>query len=96
MSTYVLVDLNIEDMEVLSEYLTRIPDLISKHGGRYLVRGAEPTVVHGTAEPPQYIVVLEFPSRADVEAFMQAREESGLADIFARGTRSRILVADGA
>jgi len=39
MHGYIIVDVNIKDMEGVMEYASRIPELIEKHGGRYLVKG---------------------------------------------------------
>jgi len=94
MSAYVLVDIDVEEGEAFSQYVAKIPDLIAKHDGCYLVRGAEPALVHG-ASAPQYMAVLAFPTRATAEAFFEERAEAGLADLFAASTRSRILLVDG-
>ena len=77
------------------EYVGKITDLISKHGGRYLVQGAEPELVSGNSEIPGHVVVLEFPSKDSARAFLEERSELGLADLFLRATNSRVLLADG-
>jgi len=96
MPAYVLVDLRVEQMEAFMTYVAAIGDLIQAHGGRYLVRGAEPLLVHGEAGLADRSVVIEFPSRERAEAFLAARTAAGLADLFARATSSRILLVDGA
>ncbi|MBD3648191.1 MAG: DUF1330 domain-containing protein [Pseudomonadales bacterium] len=95
MKAYVIVDITIENSEDFMEYVGQIPALIAKHGGRYLVRGAEPETVLAQSESPQYLAVLEFPSRESANAFLEERNSVGLADLFARTTKSRILLADG-
>ena len=96
MKAYLVVDVSIVELEVFREYVSRISPLIAKHGGEYLVKGAEPTIVLGGDDVPQYVVVIEFPSRQVAEAFLQEREETGLAETFVRGTSGRILLVDGA
>jgi len=39
MSAYMIVDLNVHDAERFQDYRKRVPSLIEKHGGEYLVRG---------------------------------------------------------
>ena len=77
------------------EYVGQISALISKHGGRYLVRGAEPETIVAGSDVPQFVVVLEFPSKSAAKAFFDERADVGLADLFSRATRSRIMVAEG-
>jgi uncharacterized protein (DUF1330 family) len=69
--------------------------LISKHGGRYIVQGAEPTVVEGRGAEAQSSVVLEFPDRQAAENFLDERSKSDLHEIWAQTTESRILLVDG-
>lgn len=96
MKAYLVVDLDVADPEVFSTYVGRIGALIEKHQGEYLVRGAPPTTVLARGDSPQHLVVIEFPSRRRAEAFLEERAAEGLSEIFARGTNSRILLADGA
>ena len=93
MKAYVLVDINVEEPDAYTEYVGEITGLISKHGGKYLVRGAEPVL--GDSQSPQHVVILEFPSRESANAFFDERANLGLRDLFSRATRSRIILADG-
>jgi uncharacterized protein (DUF1330 family) len=95
MTAYVVVTMNITDQEPLMEYVGRIGKLLEKHGGRYLVRGEPPEVIHGGDNLPERLVVLEFPDMATARAFFEERKSLGLADLFSRGTDSAILLAEG-
>lgn len=95
MKTYVQVDFTILDPDQFMTYVERIPALIEKHGGRYLVRGVEPSVVKQDAEVLARNVILEFPSREAVDAFLEERNAAGLMTLWEKTTRSRILVLDG-
>ena len=57
---YVLVDINIDDTDGFMRYVSQITDLITKHGGRYVVRGAVPETLLDNGATPQHIAVLEF------------------------------------
>ncbi len=95
MKAYVLVDISIVDRDGFFEYAERIPDLIRRNEGKYLIRGEAPDVVLAGQGQPDYVALLEFPSKELANAFLEARNESGLADLFARSTNGRILLAVG-
>ena len=95
MKAYLMIELNLIDMEGFMEYAQRIPALISKHGGRYLVQGVEPTVVEKRGDVSQRAVLLEFPDRPAAEAFLDERSKSDLHGIWAKTTDSQILLVDG-
>lgn len=95
MHGYIVVDVNIKDMEGFMEYASRIPDIMEKHGGRYIVKGAEPDVVRESNDIPQYLVVIEFPSVEAADSFIEERSKSDLIEIFNRSTEGRILRVEG-
>lgn len=51
-------------------YLPTANALVAQHGGRYLARTANHTRVEGEGTDPALRIVIEWPSRAAVEAFM--------------------------
>jgi len=96
MKAYLLIDLNVTDLEGFMVYAGRIPEMIQKHHGRYLVQGVAPTVIEQTdSEEYERSVVLEFPDRTSAQGFLEERSHSDLHDIWARTTKSRILLVDG-
>lgn len=92
---YIVVDVTIQCMEGFMEYAARIPELIAKHKGRYIVKGAEPKVVRLGEEVPQYSVIIEFPSVQAADDFIEERAQSELIEIFNRSTVGRILRVEG-
>lgn len=95
MAVYVQIDINITNMTAFQDYISRIPALISKHGGTYVVKGETPTVIEAYDDVPQRSVILQFPDRNAVDAFFADRKATGLVDLWQQATRSRILVLDG-
>ena len=47
MKAYLVLDFSIRDVAAFMPYVAAIPAFIDKHGGRYVVQGAEPRVVEG-------------------------------------------------
>ena len=95
MRGYITVDVNITDMEGFMEYASRVPALMEKHGGKYIVKGAEPEVIRKSGEAPQFVVVIEFPSVGAADGFIEERSKSELIEIFNRSTVGRILKVEG-
>ena len=95
MQAYLVIDLNITDLPGFMLYAQRIPALIEKHAGRYIVQGVEPTVIEGSGDQLQRSVIIEFPSRLAAHAFLDERRNSDLHSIWSNATDSRILLVDG-
>ncbi len=61
MPAYVISEVEVLDESAAEQYRQRAARSIEAYGGRYLVRGAAPTVVEGQPTRRR-IVVVEFPS----------------------------------
>src|SRR5262245_37047030 len=44
---YLVLDFTIHDLAPFREYIEKVPAFIRKHGGNYIVQGAEPTPMEG-------------------------------------------------
>jgi uncharacterized protein (DUF1330 family) len=94
MKAYLVLDFTIHDFPGFRPYVAAIPALIERHGGKYIVRGVEPTVVEGEWAP-DLMVILEFPSRADAEAFLGDPDAQAMFDVRHRTTNSKLVLVDG-
>lgn len=94
MKAYLVLDFAITDMTRFTRYVRRIPVQIAKHGGRYIVRGETPTPVEGDWKP-DHMVILEFPSRANADAFLADPASQALFQIRHETTVSRLVLVDG-
>jgi uncharacterized protein (DUF1330 family) len=95
MRAYIVVDVTIKNTERFMEYASRISALIEKHGGRYIVKGAEPKIVRENGKAPKFIVIIEFPSVEAADNFIVERSESTLSELFNSATEGRILRVAG-
>lgn len=68
MNAYLILDLTIHNLNVFREYIEKIPRVIQKHSGRYIVQGAEQTAIEGDRKPER-VVVIEFPSKQKARKF---------------------------
>ena len=94
MTAYLVLDFSVRDLEGFRPYVAAIPAFIEKHGGRYIVRGAQPTVMEGDWSPER-LVVLEFPDRASAQAFLADPDCQDLFRIRHATTTSKLILVDG-
>jgi uncharacterized protein (DUF1330 family) len=69
MPAYVIAMMEIHDPETYRKYTDRTPPTVKKYGGKFLTRGETVTTLEGEAYKDR-LVILEFPSKAQVEAWM--------------------------
>lgn len=94
MSALMIVDLSIHDTERYKEYVKLVPDLIEKHHGKYLVRGGKVEVMEGDWHPER-LIVLEFPSLAYAQSFLEDPEYLPVADIRHASASTNLVIAEG-
>ena len=68
MPAYVVSMMHINDPDNYKNYTDRTPPIVKRHGGKFLTRGEEFTCVEGKQYDGR-LVILEFPSKAHVEAW---------------------------
>src|SRR6202051_5048126 len=65
---YLFVQLEVTDPAAYEAYRTKVPDIISAHGGRILVRGGDPQPFDGVM-PQRRRVIVEFDRHEAVTTF---------------------------
>jgi uncharacterized protein (DUF1330 family) len=65
---YLIVEMNISDMEQYKQYMAEAPASVKAFGGEYLVRGGRHETLEGDWQPHR-VAVLRFPSYAQAKAF---------------------------
>ena len=94
MKSYVVIDTEIIDREAYSEYVERIPAVISAHGGRFLVRTSQVEAIHGGWEPKRF-VILEFDTLEAAKGFVGSADYRALDDLRRQAANSRTVVVEG-
>ncbi|MBE2263273.1 MAG: DUF1330 domain-containing protein [Burkholderiaceae bacterium] len=67
-AAYIIVDMQISDMERYKQYMAAAPAAVAAAGGEYLVRGGKFEVMEGNWHPAR-IAMLRFPSFEKAKAF---------------------------
>lgn len=94
MKAYLVIDLSVTDYAGFKTYIAEIPAFITRHSGRYIVRGVEPTTMEGDWAPER-LVIIEFAERANAQAFLDDPDIKPLFEPRQATTTSRLLLADG-
>jgi uncharacterized protein (DUF1330 family) len=94
MNAYLVLDFSINDVPGFLRYVDAIPAFIEKHGGRYIVRGVEPTVMEGDWAPER-MVILEFPSRENARSFLDDPDAQKLFAVRHTTTNSKLVLVEG-
>ena len=94
MTAYMICDVRIADAAAYEEYKAKVPALIAKHGGEYLVRGGTHEVVEGAWQPTR-LVLFRFPDRAAIRAFMADPEYAPLKALRHRIAEMDCVAVDG-
>jgi len=94
MKAYCIVYEHIDDPKMFETYRTQVMPTIEAYGGTFLIRGGKFTVLEGDM-PFERIAMLEFPSRAQAEAWYHSPEYQKILPYRLKATRCQFIVADG-
>jgi uncharacterized protein (DUF1330 family) len=94
MSAYMIVNIDIRDPVAYEEYKAKVPALIRKHGGEYLVRGGRFLVAEGDWKPSR-LVLFRFPDFASAQALNDDPEYQPLKALRQRVAKSDIVLVEG-
>jgi uncharacterized protein (DUF1330 family) len=92
-SAYVLVEVDVENPDGYAEYRPSAFESVTKHGGRFLVRGGTTEVLEGEWMPR--IVVLEFDSLEAAHAWYYSDDYQAAAAVRQQHSRARMIAVEG-
>lgn len=94
MAAYVIVDIEVLEPVEYEEYKKLAAPTVAAYGGRYVVRGGAAEVLEGEWVPNR-LVVLEFPTAAQAQAWWASPEYSVAKEIRQRTARTNMVLATG-
>ena len=94
MAAYIIATIEVTDPEKFEVYRGQVPATIEKHGGRYLARGGEVSVVEGD-QPERRTVVLEFDSLERAKGWYYSDDYAGPKELRIASTISNVMIVDG-
>ena len=95
MAAYMVVNIaEVTDPAAFEEYRAKVPAVIRKHGGEYIVRGGEWHIAEGNWKPGR-IVILRFPGMKAARAFYDDPEYEPLKALRQRASNGDIVFVEG-
>ena len=94
MSVYSVSSITVKDWNIYKEYMEKVPAIIEKHGGKYLVRGGD-ILSDDTSWGPQRVVILEFPDLTQMKAFRDSAEYKPVAELRHKAADTEGFVVTG-
>ena len=90
-----IIESKVKDPNKHGEYISKVPGIVSKHGGRYLVRGGKVTPMPGCEWKPERMINLEFPSVDQVNQRLSSPEYRAIAPLREAGAEIRAVLLEG-
>jgi uncharacterized protein (DUF1330 family) len=94
MPAYIVVQISIHDPVTYEHYMKIAPPSIAAYGGRYVVRGGPSVVLEGSWQPKR-LVVLEFSSVDQAQAWWDSPEYAAAKVIRQRSADTEMLLIEG-
>jgi uncharacterized protein (DUF1330 family) len=94
MKAYCIVYEIVDDPQSFDQYRRQVLPTIEAYEGRFIVRGGAFTTLEGEM-PYQRIAALEFPSRAQAEAWYHSPEYQRILPLRTNSSRSQFILVDG-
>ena len=95
MPAYIFASVEIADPAAYEEYRRRVPAIIAAYGGRYLARSTRIEKLEGEREPPQVLLVIEWPSKEHADAFYESEEYAPYRESRRAGARNQFFLVAG-
>ena len=95
MSAYLIAEIEVTDPAGYEDYRRQVLAVVTKHGGKFLVRGGNVKSKEG-GWTPKRLVVLEFPSMAQAEKFYDSAEYAPLIRLRQKASRGKLVIVEGA
>ena len=94
MAAYLIVELDITDLETFEAYRKQVPATIEAYGGRYVIRGGAAETLEGDWDPAR-IVVLEFPDMTTLKAWYGSEMYAGPKALRLGASKARMIAVEG-
>jgi uncharacterized protein (DUF1330 family) len=93
MSAYVIVELEVTDPDQYAAYGKLAEESVSRHGGRFVVRGGNHEVIEGEWAPR--MIVLEFDSLEAIQAWYRSEDYQSCLPMRLASSKGRMIAVEG-
>jgi uncharacterized protein (DUF1330 family) len=95
MAAYVFGEIEVTDPQVYEEYRRQVLAVVTKYGGRFIVRGGKVETLEGGWSPRRF-VALEFPSMEQARTWYRSPEYAPLIELRQKASRGKLILVEGA
>ena len=94
MAAFLIAEVEITDDSWVPDYAAKVHDIAAKHGGRYLARSGNITILEGEQRSPTLIALIQFPDKEAAIAFANDPEYAPYSKARQDGSNSNFSVID--
>ena len=95
MSAYLIGEIEVTDPAGYEEYRKQVLAVVTKYGGKFLVRGGKVDAKEGGWNPKR-VVLLEFPSLAQAQKWYDSPEYAPLIKLRQKASKGKLILVEGA
>jgi uncharacterized protein (DUF1330 family) len=95
MKHYCIAELEITDPSWVLSYVKNVTKLVEQRGGRYLARTSHIEKLEGERKPPQFFLIIEWPSREAANAFYESEEYRPYRQSRREGAKNELMLIPG-
>jgi uncharacterized protein (DUF1330 family) len=95
MPAYVIGEIEVTDPAAYEDYRKQVMAVVTKYGGRFIVRGGKVETLEG-GWAPKRVVALEFPSLEQAQKWYRSPEYAPLIELRKKASRGKLILVEGA
>jgi len=94
MPAYVIAEVEVTDPAAYEDYRKQVPAVVTKYGGKFIVRGGRIESMEGGWSPKR-VVVLEFPSMEQALEWYRSPDYAPLIKLRQKTSRGKLIIVEG-
>lgn len=94
MTAFIIGQMQIHSRDWMDSYFSKIPAVVARHSGQFLVRGGHPETMEGENLQPDAAFIIEFPDRTLARDFWTSKEFQDLAVLRRTGSTLNAILVD--
>ena len=92
---FMLVDVDIHNIDEYKKYLEKVKPMVEKFGGKYLIKGGKIDAKETDLWKPKRIVLVKFPNKSSALKLYNSEEYRALKHLRLNNASSNILFIEG-
>ena len=92
---YIVVDVDIHNLEIYEDYKKQVVPIVTAFGGEYIARGGALDVIQDELWRPTRMVLLKFPSMDQAKAFVDSPEYAPVKQMRLDNSAGTLVIVEG-